>query len=119
MYSEEIQLCVCIHILFHIIFHYGLLQDIAYSSLCYTVGPYYLSLLFIYVFCFLGSYLQHMKVPWLGIESELQAQPHQHRIRAASGIYITGHSNTGSFNPLSKARDRTCMIMDTSWTRYQ
>ena len=25
----------------HIIFHFGLLQSIEYSSLCYTVGPYY------------------------------------------------------------------------------
>ena len=28
-----------IYILFHIIFHYGLFQDIEYSSLCYTVEP--------------------------------------------------------------------------------
>ena len=28
-----------IYILFHILFHYGLSQDIDYSSLCYTVGP--------------------------------------------------------------------------------
>ena len=27
-----------IYILFHILFHYGLSQDIGYSSLCYTVG---------------------------------------------------------------------------------
>ena len=28
-----------IHILFHILFHYGSLQNIEYSSLCYVVGP--------------------------------------------------------------------------------
>ena len=27
-----------LYILFQILFHYGLLQDIEYSSLCYTVG---------------------------------------------------------------------------------
>ena len=27
------------HILFQILFHHGLLQDIAYSSLCFTVEP--------------------------------------------------------------------------------
>ena len=27
-----------IYILFHILFHYGLLQDVEYSSLCYMVG---------------------------------------------------------------------------------
>ena len=35
------------YILFHIIFHYALSQDIKYSSLCYTVGPCYLSILYI------------------------------------------------------------------------
>ena len=28
MYSKVIQLCVCVCILFHILFHFGLLQDI-------------------------------------------------------------------------------------------
>ena len=27
----------------------------------------------------------------------------------------TAHSNAGSFNPLSEAGDRTCVLMDTSW----
>ena len=35
-----IQLYMYIHILFHIIFFYGLSQDIEYSSLCCIVGPY-------------------------------------------------------------------------------
>ena len=30
---------------FYILFHYGLSQEIGYSSLCYTVGPYCLSIL--------------------------------------------------------------------------
>ena len=34
-------------IIFPIIFYYGLLQDINYSSLCYTVGTCFLSGLFI------------------------------------------------------------------------
>ena len=33
-------MCVSIYILFQILFHYRLLQDIKYSSLCYTIGPY-------------------------------------------------------------------------------
>ena len=36
-----------IYVLFHILFHYGLLQDIEYSSLCYTAGPYCVSILYI------------------------------------------------------------------------
>ena len=35
--------------LFYILFHYGLLQDIEYSSLCYTVGPCCLSILHVIV----------------------------------------------------------------------
>ena len=30
-----------IYILFQILFHFRLLQDIDYSSLCYTVGPWF------------------------------------------------------------------------------
>ena len=38
-----------IYILFHILFHSGLSQDIEYSSLCYTVEPCCLSILHIIV----------------------------------------------------------------------
>ena len=37
---------VHIYILFHILFYYGLSQDIEYSSLCYTGGPCCLSILY-------------------------------------------------------------------------
>ena len=44
LYSKVIQLYIYIYnILFHILFRYGLSQDIEYSSLWYTVGPYCLS----------------------------------------------------------------------------
>ena len=38
-----------IYISFQVTFHYRLLQDIEYSSLCYTVGPCCLSILYIVV----------------------------------------------------------------------
>ena len=38
-----------IYIVFYIIFHYGLSQDIEFSFLCYTVGPCCLSILYIIV----------------------------------------------------------------------
>ena len=38
-----------IYILFNIIFHYALSQDIEDSSLCYTVRPFCLSILYIIV----------------------------------------------------------------------
>ena len=47
MYGKVIQLWVHVHILFHILFHYGLLQGIESSSLCCTVGPRCLSILYI------------------------------------------------------------------------
>ena len=37
------------HILFHILFHYGLSLDIGYSPLCYTVGPCCLCILYVMV----------------------------------------------------------------------
>ena len=42
-------------------------------------------------------------------------QPQQRWIWAASATYTIACSNAGSFNPLSKARDWTCFLMDTSW----
>ena len=32
-------ICILFHILFHILSHSGLSEDVEYSSLCYTVGP--------------------------------------------------------------------------------
>ena len=46
---------ICIYIHFHILFHYRLLQDIEYDSLCYTVGPCCLSILYITVVCIYQS----------------------------------------------------------------
>lgn len=40
---------VCIYIYFHILSPYNLLQDIEYSSLCYTVRPVVFSVLYIIV----------------------------------------------------------------------
>ena len=36
-----------IYVLFNFIFHYGLSQDIEYSSLCYPEGPCHLSILYV------------------------------------------------------------------------
>ena len=40
---------IYIYTLFHILFHYGLSQDIEYSSLCHTVGPWFLSILYVFI----------------------------------------------------------------------
>ena len=45
--DSVIHVYIYIYILFNILFHYDLLQDIEYSSLCYTVGPCCLPILYI------------------------------------------------------------------------
>ena len=42
-------------------------------------------------------------------------QPQQCWIRAVTATYTAAHSHTGSFNPLSEARDPTCILIDPSW----
>ena len=39
LYIKVTQFYKYIYILFYVLFHYALSQDIEYSSLCYTVGP--------------------------------------------------------------------------------
>ena len=41
---------IYVYILFYILFHYGLSQNIEYSFLCYTVGTCCLSILYIIVY---------------------------------------------------------------------
>ena len=62
-----------VHILFHILFHYGLVQVIEYTSLCSTKRLCYLYILFYFIiyFSFLWPHPQHMEFPRLGMESEL------------------------------------------------
>ena len=60
---------------FHILFHYGLSQDIEYSSLCYTVGPCCLSIL--NVIAFLG---ESTKMKMIG-RSKIYRQPIQERLK--------------------------------------
>ena len=46
------------------------------------------------------------------------SQYSQHQIQAWSATYTTAHWNTGSFNPLSKAGNQTCVVMDASQIRF-
>ena len=45
-----------IYFIFQILFHYSLLQDIEYSSQWYTVGPYWLPILYICVYIYTHIY---------------------------------------------------------------
>ena len=70
------------------------------------------------LFFFLGPYLQHMEVPELGVDLELQLLA----CATATAMPVPSHvcNLWGSFwqrqilNPLSKARDWTQILMDTS-----
>ena len=44
-------------------------------------------------------------------------EPQQRRILAESATYTTAHGNAGSFNPLSKGRDRIRNLMVPSRIR--
>ena len=52
-----------INLLFQILFHYGLLQDIDYTSLCYIVGACCLSILYIVV-CVYESKTPNLSLPY-------------------------------------------------------
>ena len=58
----------------------------------------------------------------LGVESELQLPTYTTATATQDLSHICDlHHSTRQcqiFNPLSEARDRTCVLMDTSWSRY-
>ena len=71
---------------------------------------------------FLGPHLRHMEVPRLGVQSKLQllAYATATAIPDLSHVCDQHHSpwQHGILNPLSKARDRTLVLTDTSWIHY-
>ena len=73
-------------------------------------------------FVFLGPYLWLMKVPRLGVESELQLPAYTTgtAMPDPSHIYNLHHSSRQRqiLNPLSEARDRTCNLMVPSQIRF-
>ena len=85
-----------------------------------SLGPFlFFSSSFFFSFFFLWPYPQHMEVPWA-----------RGGIRAAAASLSSSHSNTLSephlqplhssqqhqiLNPLNEPRDRTCILLDTSW----
>ena len=86
----------------------------------WTLGQALIIFLFPF-FCFLGLHPQHMKVLRLGVESELQLLAYTTDIATdLSRVCDLHHSSWQCriLNPLSRARDQTCILMDTSWICY-
>ena len=69
-------------------------------------------------FFFLGPHLWHMEVPRLQVQLELQllAYATATATQDLSRVCRLHHSSQPQqmFNPLSEARDQTCVLMDTS-----
>ena len=70
-----------------------------------------------FFFFFFKQYLWNMEVPSLGVEVELQLPAYTTATPDPSLICNLCHSLQQHWilNPLSKARDQTCILMDTSW----
>ena len=64
--------------------------------------------LFYFIFALLSLHPWHMDIPRLGVELELQLLAYLPQPQPPRQI----------LNPLSEARDRTCILMDTSWVCY-
>ena len=81
----------------------------------------FLFLIFDFYFCFLGLHLQHMEVPKLGVESELQLPTYTTATVAPNLSLVCDlhHSSQQcqTLNPLSEARDRTHNLLVPSWIR--
>ena len=73
---------------------------------------------FLFSIAFLGMYLQHMEVLRLGVELELQLPAYTTTTAMPDLSHICDRycspQQHQTLNPLSEARDQTCILMDTS-----
>ena len=74
---------------------------------------------FIHLFIFLGLHLQHMEVPRLGVEWELQLLAYGTATVMPDPSHVCNlHEDLAYDNSLSEARDQTCILMDISQVHY-
>ena len=92
------------------------------SHMCYIDIHFHTFLFYFSLFLFfLGRDLWPMEVPRLVVESKLQLPAYTTAIAGPDPSHIcdlhlsSARSNARSFNLLIKARDWTCILMDTSW----
>ena len=71
-----------------------------------------------FLFCFLGPHPRHMEVPRLGVKLKLQMLAYVTATAMSDQSHICDlhHSSLHCriLNPLSEARDRTCILVDPS-----
>ena len=89
-------------ILFQILFHYRLLQGKEYSSLCYTVGPFYL------------FYIQY----WVSINPQILVYPSLQVIKNPPAMWETWVRSLDWKNPLEEGMGTTPVFLpgEYSWT---
>ena len=89
------------------------------ATLCsnfFSFLPFFFFFFFFFFFCFLWPHLWHMEVPRLQVESKLQLPAYATATPDPSHICNLCHSSQQHqiLNPVSEARDRTLILMDTS-----
>ena len=96
----------------------------ANALLCFSF-PFLILFIYLYLFlffCFLGTHPQHMEVPRLGIELELQLPAYTTAIamQDLSCFFDLHHSPRQCWilNTLSEARDPTCNLVVPSQIRF-
>ena len=77
---------------------------------------------FLFVCLFLGLHLQHMEIPRLGVESELQLLGYtiataMWDLSCICDLYRSSQQHRIP-NPLHKARVQPCILMDPGWVCY-
>jgi len=83
--------------------------------------PAIIIIIIIIIICFLGAHLLHMEVLRLGYQEELQLLAYT-TATATLDLSHVGNLHHSSWqrripNPLSEARDPTCILMDPSRVR--
>ena len=96
-------------------------SNYAYSILCARSYFKHFCVYYLHIH-FLGPYLQHMEVPRIGVELEVQLLAYTKATAAQdpSSVCDLHHSSRQCqiINPLCEARDQTHNLMVTSWIRF-
>ena len=108
---------------FFILFYFILLYfTILFYFIYFTILSYFILFYFIlfYFILFLEPHRRHMEIPRLGVKSELELPAYTTATAMWGRSHVCYHSSQQCQipNPLSHARDQTCVLMDTSRVSY-